>query len=144
MFGRLRLLLSDESWTGGWVRGDGRFIVNLFIRFETIERGFLLSRGIFILPLFVRRSELLNNQKIIFYITWHPLFVSVSRLFPNRIYSEYSCVKLLLRYILIYLLIVLLIFDSRSKVFQNFDTACLNYEISPLTLYPLKVTNRSI
>lgn len=34
---------------------------------------------------------------------------------------------------LIYLLIVRLIFDSCSKVFQNFDTACLNYEISPLT-----------
>lgn len=38
------------------VRGDGRFIVNLFIRFETIERGISFIAGNF--PVFVRRSEL--------------------------------------------------------------------------------------
>lgn len=58
--GGLRLLLSDESWTGGRasVRGDGRFIVNLFIRFETIERGISFIAGNSHFPVFIRRSEL--------------------------------------------------------------------------------------
>lgn len=54
--GGLWLLLSDESWAG--VRGDGRFIVNLFIRFETIERGISFIAGNSHFPVFVRRSEL--------------------------------------------------------------------------------------
>lgn len=40
------------------VRGDGRFIVNLFIRFETIERGISFIAGNSHFPVFVRRSEL--------------------------------------------------------------------------------------
>lgn len=84
--GRLRvrgLLLSDESWMGGWVRGDGRFIVNLFIRFETIERGFLLSRGIFIFPCLFEEVSFRIIESLPFYkdypIMRHPLFISVSK-----------------------------------------------------------------